>query len=97
MAVFENFISYRRSETTSEVEAIYSELQKRGYVTFCDIHSLKAGEICQELLSTIHNCTNFILVLASHSFDKCKGKNDWMRIEIREASVSPALLRYEHI
>lgn len=85
MAVFENFISYRRSETTSEVEAIYSELQKRGYVTFCDIHSLKAGEICQELLSTIHNCTNFILVLASHSFDKCKGKNDWMRIEIREA------------
>lgn len=85
MAVFENFISYRRSETTSEVEAIYSELQKRGYVTFCDVHSLKAGQIRQELISTIHNCTNFILVLSKHSLDKCKERNDWLKIEIREA------------
>lgn len=85
MSVFENFISYRRSETTAEVQALYFELQKRGYLTFCDVHSLSAGRIDQELLSTIHNCTNFILVLGPHSLDRCINEDDWLRIEIREA------------
>ena len=85
MSVFENFISYRRSETPSEVQALYSELKKRGYLTFCDIHSLNAGRIDQELISAIHNCTNFILVLGEHSLDRCINADDWLRIEIREA------------
>ena len=85
MSIFENFISYRRSETLSEVQALYSELKKRGYLTFCDIHSLNAGRIDQELISAIHNCTNFILVLGSHSLDRCIGTDDWLRFEIREA------------
>ena len=85
MSVFENFISYRRSETTSEVQALYSELQNRGYPTFCDIHSLTAERIDQELLSAIHNCTNFILVLGAHSLDRCIDDGDWLRFEIREA------------
>lgn len=85
MSVFENFISYRRKETSSEVQALYSELTRRGYLTFCDIHSLRAGNFEEELTSTIASCTNFILVLGPNSLDRCNEPSDWLRMEIREA------------
>lgn len=69
--LFENFISYRRSEILSEVQNIYQSLTSKGYSTFCDIYSLKSGRFDDNLLSIIKQCTNYILVLNEHSLDKC--------------------------
>lgn len=85
MQVFENFISYRRSESIHVVKNIYDELQKNGFTTFCDIYSLGSGEFNKNLITAIDNCTNFILVLSKHSMDRCSEDDDWLRREIREA------------
>ena len=37
MKTYENFIAYRRNETTEEAEKIYSALISRGYTTFLDV------------------------------------------------------------
>ena len=85
MQLFENFISYRRSETLSEVQNIYHALKMQGYTTFCDIHSLKSGRFDDNLLQIIKRCTNYILVLNKHSLDRCSDEDDWLRFEIRAA------------
>lgn len=69
MATFENFISYRRSESSLVVKIIYDALVSRGYNAFCDIFSLRAGEFGDDLLKTIDNATNFILVLTPTTLD----------------------------
>lgn len=85
MQVFENFISYRRQDSSIEVKNLYDALQLRGYSTFCDIYSLGSGEFNKDLITAIDNCTNFILVLGKHSLDRCVEDNDWLTNEIREA------------
>ena len=70
MQVFENFISYRRKESSIEVKNIYDALQTRGYSTFCDIYSLGSGKFNQDLITAIDNCTNFILVLGAYSLER---------------------------
>lgn len=82
MQLFENFISYRRSATLSEVQNIYYALTSRGYSTFCDIYSMKSGRFDENLLNTIKSCTNFILVLNKHSLDRCVDEKDWLKFEI---------------
>lgn len=85
MQVFENFISYRRQDSSIEVKNIYDALQLRGYSTFCDIYSLGSGEFNKDLITAIDSCTNFILVLGKHSLERCAEENDWLCNEIREA------------
>lgn len=85
MQLFENFISYRRSETLSEVQNIYHALTSKGYSTFCDIYSLKSGKFDDNLLEIIKKCTNYILVLNKHSLDRCVEEEDWLKFEIKTA------------
>ena len=85
MQLFENFISYRRSETLPEVQNIYHALTSKGYSTFCDIYSLKSGRFDVGLLEIIKRCTNYILVLNKHSLDRCVNDEDWLRLEINAA------------
>lgn len=85
MQVFENFISYRRSDSMLEVKNIYDELQMNGFTTFCDVYSLGSGEFDKNLITAIDNCTNFILVLNTHSMERCSEDDDWLRREISEA------------
>lgn len=85
MQVYENFISYRRKESSIEVKNIYDTLQKRGYSTFCDIYSLGSGKFNQDLITAIDNCTNFILVLGAYSLERCTDSSDWLYNEIKEA------------
>lgn len=88
MQLFENFISYRRSETLPEVQNIYHALTNKGYSTFCDIYSLKSGRFDKNLLDIIKCCTNYILVLNKHSLDRCVDDEDWLRFEIDAALES---------
>lgn len=85
MYSYENFISYRRLETMTEVKMIYDALVKEGYPTFCDIFDLPSGNYQENLLNAIDCCTNFILVLAQTTLDLCTDCNDWLYCEIREA------------
>ncbi|MBQ2891917.1 MAG: divalent cation tolerance protein CutA [Bacilli bacterium] len=85
MQLFENFISYRRSETLPEVQNIYHTLIHNGYSTFCDIYSLNSGRFDENLLNIIKGCTNFILVLNAHSLDRCNNDDDWLKYEIKTA------------
>lgn len=75
---YENFISYRRKDTSLEVKNLYDALLKRGYSTFCDIYSLGSGKFDEELQNVIDGCTNFILVLGSQSLNKCLDDSDWL-------------------
>ena len=85
MQIYENFLSYRRSESLAEVQNIYHALQHRGYSVFCDIYSLDNGRFDENLLKTIDCCTNYILLLTTASLDRCINEDDWLRQEIREA------------
>ena len=85
MPLFENFISYRRSETLPEVQNIYHALIGKGFSTFCDIYTLNSGRFDENLLEIIKSCTNFILVLNKYSLDRCIDENDWLRFEIKTA------------
>ena len=49
MQVFENFISYRRKDSSLEVRNIYDALIKKGYSTFCDVYSLKSGNFDENI------------------------------------------------
>lgn len=88
MQLFENFISYRRSETLPEVQNIYHALINKGFSTFCDIYTLNSGRFDKNLLEIIKRCTNYILVLNNHSLDRCVDENDWLRFEISTALKS---------
>lgn len=85
MQICENFISYRRSDTSTEVALIYNELIKRGFLTYCDIRSMESGKLHENLKDAIDKCTNFILVLKEKSLERCTDKNDWVRKEIQIA------------
>lgn len=85
MYSYENFISYRRLETMTEVKMIYDALIREGYPTFCDIYDLHSGDYRANLLNAIDCCTNFILVLAPTTLDPCTDCNDWLYCEIHEA------------
>lgn len=82
---YENFISYRRKDTSLEVKNLYDASLKRGHSTFCDIYSLGSGKFDEELQNVIDGCTNFILVLGPQSLDKCIDESDWLYKEINEA------------
>ena len=53
--VYENFISYRRSETSLEVKNLYDALKQRGFSTFCDIYSLGGGKFTDDIKNAIDN------------------------------------------
>ena len=83
--MFENFISYRRKDSSLEVRNIYDALIKKGYSTFCDVYSLKSGNFDDNIKKIIDLCTNFILVLSQESIDSCTEEDDWLYKEIYEA------------
>jgi len=85
MQIFENFISYRRSDALAEVQNIYQGLLSKGFSTFCDIYSLNSGRFDDRLKDTIEKCSNYILVLKEHSLDRCSDEQDWLRFEIATA------------
>lgn len=85
MQSFENFISYRRKDSSLEVRNIYDALIKKGYSTFCDVYSLKSGNYDENLKMIIDTCINFILVISQATINSCTEENDWMYKEIKEA------------
>lgn len=82
------FVSYRRSNGSQLASLIKVLLQMRGFSTFLDIERLEAGKFDCNLISSIKQAKNFILVLTPNALDRCVNDTeckDWVHREIVEA------------
>lgn len=79
------FISYRNDGAKQTAGRIYDALERMGYSVFYDVESLRAGDYNEQLFDKIDACTDFVIVLPPHALDRCVGKKDWMRKEIKHA------------
>lgn len=97
------FVSYRRSTGSQLASLLKVLLQMRGFSTFLDIERLEAGKFDYNLINSIHQAKNFILVLTPCALDRCIGDNeckDWVHREIVEAlkngcNIIPVISNYE--
>ena len=48
----------------------------RGFSTFIDVERLEAGKFDNNLISSIRQAKNFLLVLTSNALDRCVGDSD---------------------
>jgi hypothetical protein len=85
---YDAFISYRRDGSASQARLIKSELTNRNYQVFLDVADLDKGHFDDKLLTTIAETSNFILVLAPGSLDKCVNEGDWLRRELKQAMAT---------
>lgn len=81
---FDIFISYRR-EGGETLGRLIFELLKYDYNVFFDHESLKSGRFDNELLHTISNAKDVIVLLTPGCFDRCVNKQDWFTREITHA------------
>lgn len=77
MIVYENFIAYRRSESSREAKLLYENLKSRGFDTLLDTEELTSGDYKNHLYEIASTCTNYIVILTNTSFDRSnKEKED---------------------
>lgn len=79
------FISYRRSNGSQLASLLKVHLQLRGFSVFLDIEKLRAGKFDDNLLDSVRNARNFILVLTPSSLERCFGDSDhkdWVHREV---------------
>ncbi|KAG1686944.1 Sterile alpha and TIR motif-containing protein 1 [Nymphon striatum] len=85
------FISYRRSNGSQLASLLKVHLQLRGFSVFIDVERLEAGKFDNNLLQSIRQAKNFILVLTPNALDRCVGDvdcKDWVHREILAALES---------
>jgi len=79
------FISYRRANSGFAANFVYDKLIDAGYSVFLDVKTLGSGKFDIELRREIECCKDFLLILAQDSFERCRARDDWFRIEIELA------------
>lgn len=82
---YEIFISYRRNGGDILAKLLYETLRNKKYSVFFDHESLSSGVFGEKILSTIRGSKDVIVVLSKESLNRCKIREDWMFLEIREA------------
>ena len=100
--IYDVFISYRRNGGFETAKYLYDWLSGKGYTVTFDIDTLREGDFDKALLSRIEQCTDFILVVDRHCFDRTidhsvKSEQDWLRNELAYAlqlrkNIIPVLL-----
>lgn len=100
--IFDIFISYRRKGGFETAKHLNDLLVRDGYTVSFDIDTLREGRFDNALLRRINQCTDFILVVDEHAFDRTLDPNfdsskDWLRIELAYAikikkNIIPILL-----
>lgn len=99
---YDIFISYRRDGGYETAKHLFDLLTRDGYSVSFDIDTLRNGDFDTTLLNRIDECTDFILVLDAHAFDRTldpsfpMGK-DWLYQELSYAmkqnkNIIPVLL-----
>ena len=75
------FISYRRSNGSQLASLLKVHLTLRGFSVFIDVERLEAGKFDNNLLNSIRQAKNFILVLTPSALDRCiedYDQKDWV-------------------
>lgn len=90
MAKYDIFISYRREGGYDTAKHLYDLLTRDGYNVSFDIDTLRYGDFDKSLLSRIDSCSDFILIIDAHAFDRTldpnfSPNNDWLRQELAYA------------
>lgn len=99
---YDIFISYRRDGGFATANHIYRLLTQDGYSVSFDVDSLREGDFNINILNRIEQCTDFLLIVDSHCFDRTldssfDSKCDWLRMELAHAlklnkNIVPILL-----
>ena len=81
------FISYRRSDGDGFARLLHEKLKQAGVISFYDVDSLRNGRFDINLLNSIDDCDNFILVLSKDSLNpkRLNDPKDFVRREIEYA------------
>ncbi|XP_037077589.1 LOW QUALITY PROTEIN: NAD(+) hydrolase sarm1-like [Pollicipes pollicipes] len=85
------FISYRRSNGSQLASLLKVHLELRGFSVFIDVERLEAGKFDNNLLNSIRQAKNFILVLTPSALDRCiqdYDQKDWVHKEVYAALQS---------
>lgn len=87
---YDIFISYRREGGLVTAKHIYDLLSIDGYSVSFDIDTLRNGDFDTALLNRINECTDFILILDAHAFDRTLDpsfpkEKDWLYQELLHA------------
>ncbi|XP_071546760.1 NAD(+) hydrolase sarm1 isoform X13 [Panulirus ornatus] len=85
------FISYRRSNGSQLASLLKVHMQLKDFSVFIDVERLEAGKFDNNLLNSIRQAKNFLLVLTPNALDRCIGDTeckDWVHREIVEALQS---------
>jgi hypothetical protein len=76
------FISYRHVGGGDFARSMNEYLEQALYNVFYDVEDMGEGRFNIRLLSTIRNCTDYLLVLPPNGLDRCNDPNDWVMQEI---------------
>ncbi|XP_064112730.1 NAD(+) hydrolase sarm1-like isoform X8 [Macrobrachium nipponense] len=85
------FISYRRSNGSQLASLLKVHMQLKDFSVFIDVERLEAGKFDNNLLNSIRQAKNFLLVLTPNALDRCLGDTeckDWVHREIVAALQS---------
>lgn len=88
--MYDIFISYRRKGGYETAKHIFDLLSRDGYRVSFDIDTLRNGDFDVSLLRRVEECTDFVLIVDEHAFDRCidpyyDRKKDWLRCELAHA------------
>lgn len=90
---YDIFISYRRKGGYETAKHLYDLLTRDGYSVSFDIDTLRNGNFDVSLLKRVEECTDFILIVDAHAFDRCldpyfERNKDWLRCELAHALIN---------
>ena len=90
MKKYDIFLSYRHKGGWETAKHIYDLLTRDGYSVSFDIDTFREGFFDVELFRRIDECTDFVVILDEHVFDRSIDPNfdrqkDWLRIELAYA------------
>lgn len=75
------FVSYRRSNGSQLASLLKVHLELRGFTVFIDVDRLEAGKFDNNLLNSIRQAKNFLLVLTPSALERCiddAEQKDWV-------------------
>jgi hypothetical protein len=79
------FISYRRVNSVGWAVAISRYLTQHGYDVFFDFNSIPPGAFRSAITANIRAHAHFLLLLTPSTLERCRDRDDWLRIEIETA------------
>jgi formylglycine-generating enzyme len=81
------FISYRRDSGIYIARTIRQSIENENSAIrmFMDLDEIAGGDFNAEILQSIEESSNFILIITEGSLDRCKNEGDWVRREVAHA------------